>query len=42
MVFQFLKSSFGILALKTVKTEELDVDTNKERDISNVEINKMM
>ena len=32
MVFQFLKSSFGILALKTVKTEELDVDTNKERD----------
>ena len=32
MVFQFLKSSFGILALKTVKTEELDVDTNRDRD----------
>ena len=32
MVLDFLKSSFGILALKTVNTEELDVDTNKERD----------
>ena len=32
MVFDFLRSSFAILALKTVNTEELDVDTNKERD----------